>query len=149
LLRRTSEALEAIGEAEKMTERYEEHWWCAELRRLRGVFLTALDAEGTQIEGSFCEAVRIAKEQKLVSLERRADATYTEYRSKRAQASLRGARLKTTSFLNSVSRQEQRQRAVVVIVTLVGSSIDLWAESDNTVFPRFELQAFATTSTGP
>jgi hypothetical protein len=51
--------------------------------------------------------------------------------------------------LRQWNTQEQRQRAVVVIVTLVGSSIDLWVESDSTVFPRFELQAFATTSTGP
>jgi predicted ATPase len=36
---RTSEALEAIKEAEALAERSEERWWCAELHRLRGVFL--------------------------------------------------------------------------------------------------------------
>jgi serine/threonine protein kinase/predicted ATPase len=81
---RTSEALEAIEEAKKMAERFEERWWCAELRRLRGVFLAALDAEETQIEGSLCEAIRIAKEQKSVSLSERAEATYAEYRRQKA-----------------------------------------------------------------
>jgi predicted ATPase len=81
---RTSEALEAIREAQAMLERSGERWWCAELHRLRGVFLTALGADETQIEASFCEAIRIAKEQKSVSLQKRAEATYAEYRSQKA-----------------------------------------------------------------
>ena len=82
----SSEALEAIKEAEKVIERSEERQWCAELHRLRGVFLTAVGAEKTQIEASFCEAIRIAKEQKSVSLERRAEATYAEYRHQKVGA---------------------------------------------------------------
>src|SRR5262249_47965875 len=35
---RTSEALEAIKEAEALVERFEERFWCAELHRLRSVF---------------------------------------------------------------------------------------------------------------
>ena len=54
-----------------MAERSEERFWCAELHRLRGVFLAAKGAEETQIEASFCAAIRIAKEQKSVSLEKR------------------------------------------------------------------------------
>ena len=81
---RTSEALEAIAEAEAWVERSEERWWCAELHRLRGVFLTALGADETHIEASFCEAIKIAKEQKSVSLEKRAEATYAEYRRQKA-----------------------------------------------------------------
>ena len=84
---RTSEALEAITEAEAVVERSEERWWCAELHRLRGVFLATLGADETQIEASFCEAIRIAKEQKSVSLEKRAEATYAEYRRQKASAS--------------------------------------------------------------
>ena len=84
---RTSEALEAIREAEALVERSEERWWCAELHRLRGVFLAAMGAEETQIEASFCEAIRIAKEQKSISLEKRAEATYAEYRRQKASAS--------------------------------------------------------------
>jgi serine/threonine protein kinase/predicted ATPase len=83
----TIEALEAIREAEAVVERSEERWWSAELHRLRGVFLTATGAEETQIEASFLEAIRIAKRQKSVSLEKRAEATYAEYRRQMASAS--------------------------------------------------------------
>jgi predicted ATPase len=84
---RTSEALEAIREAEALAERSEERWWCAELYRLRGVFLTAMGADEIEIEASFCEAIRIAREQKSISLEKRAEATYAEYRRQKASAS--------------------------------------------------------------
>ena len=73
---RTPEALEAIEEAKVLVERSEARLWCAELHRLRGVFLAAMGAEETQIEASFHEAIRTAKEQKSVSLEKRAEATY-------------------------------------------------------------------------
>jgi Protein kinase domain/NACHT domain len=87
LANRIPEALEAIKEAERQAEISEERWWCAELHRLRGVFLAALGADETQIEASFCEAIRIAKEQKSVSLEKRAEATYAEYRRQKASGS--------------------------------------------------------------
>jgi hypothetical protein len=87
LANRTAEALEAIREAEVLAERFENRFWCAELHRLRGVFLAALGAEEAQILASFCEAIRIAKEQKSVSLEKRAEATYTEYRRQKASGS--------------------------------------------------------------
>ena len=84
---RTSEALQAIKEADELAERSEERWCCAELHRLRGVFLTAMGADETQIETAFCEAIRIAKEQKSISLEKRAEATYAEYRRQKASGS--------------------------------------------------------------
>ena len=84
---RTFEAIEAIREAQGLIERYEQRWWWAELRRLHGVFLTAIGASETQIEASFCEAIRIAKEQKSVSLAKRAEATYAEYRRQKATGS--------------------------------------------------------------
>jgi hypothetical protein len=94
LAQRPSEALETISEAETLVERREERWWCAELHRLRGVFLATLGADETQIEGSFCEAIRIAREQKSISLEKRAKSTYAEYRSQKASVSEgRGFRL--------------------------------------------------------
>ena len=65
---RTSEALDAITEAEALVERFENRCWCAELYRLRGVFLTTMGADETQIEASFCAALGIAKEQKSASL---------------------------------------------------------------------------------
>jgi hypothetical protein len=94
LANRTAEALEAIREAEAMAERSEGHWWSAELHRLRGVFLTALGADESQIEASFDEAIRIAKRQKSISLEKRAEATYAQYRRQKASVSGgRGIRL--------------------------------------------------------
>jgi hypothetical protein len=86
LANRTSEALEAIEEAEALVERSEERWCCAELHRLRGVFLAALGADESQIEASFCEAIRTAKEQKSVSLHKRGEATYAEYRRRKTGA---------------------------------------------------------------
>jgi predicted ATPase len=86
---RTSEALEAIREADALVERFENRYWSAELHRIRGVFLAAIGTDETQIEASFCEAIRIAKEQKSVSLERRAEGTYAEYR--RQKPSMSGA----------------------------------------------------------
>jgi predicted ATPase len=87
LANRTREALEAIDEAEAIAERSEERDWSAELHRLRGVFLAATGADETHIEASFCAATRIAKEQKSVSLEKRADGTHAEYRRQKVSAS--------------------------------------------------------------
>jgi hypothetical protein len=84
---RTVEAFEVIREADALVERFENRYWSAELHRLRGVFLAALGADETQIEASFCEAISTAKEQKSVSLEKRAEATYAEYRRQKASGS--------------------------------------------------------------
>ena len=84
---RTSEALEAIKEAESLAATSGEHWWYAELHRLSAVFLTAIGADETQIEASFCEAIGTARDQKSVSLEKRAEATFAEYRKQKASAS--------------------------------------------------------------
>ena len=91
---RTSEALEAIKEAQAIAARSGEGRWSDELHRLRGVFLATLGADETQIEASFCEAIRIAKEQKSVSLGKRAEGTFAEYRRQKASAAAgRGFRL--------------------------------------------------------
>ena len=84
---RTSEALEAIREAQAVVERSEERWWCSELHRLDGVFLTAMGAEQTQTEASFQEAISTANQQKSFSLATRAKATYAEYRRQKATGS--------------------------------------------------------------
>jgi hypothetical protein len=83
---RTSEALEAIREAEALAERFEQSQFCAELRRLKGVFLTASGADDTQIEASFCAAISTAREQRSISLRKRAEETYAEYRRQKACA---------------------------------------------------------------
>jgi len=84
---RTFEALQAINEAEALVERFEQRYRSAELYRLRAVFLAAMGADATQIEASFCAAIKTAREQKSVSLEKRAEATYAKYRKQRASAS--------------------------------------------------------------
>jgi predicted ATPase len=84
---RTSEALEAIDEAQALAERFEQSRYLSELHRLRGVFLTAMGAEETNIEASFRAAISTAKQQKSISLEKRAEATYAEYRRQKAIAS--------------------------------------------------------------
>jgi len=82
---RTSEALEAIREAEALVEGRQKDC-VSELHRLRGVFLAAIGADETQTEAAFCSAIRIAKEQKSISLARRAEASYAEYRRQRGRA---------------------------------------------------------------
>ena len=85
---RTSEALEAINEAEALAEKFEQRSfiapnslapWCVS-RRLSVLMKTQIDA-------SFCEAITIAKEQKSVSLAKRAEASYAEYRRQKASES--------------------------------------------------------------
>jgi tetratricopeptide (TPR) repeat protein len=83
---RTSEALETIEEALKLGEKFAEHERSAELHRLRGLFLATAGADETPIEASFGEAIRIAKEQKAISLEKRAEKTYAEYRHQKVNA---------------------------------------------------------------
>jgi hypothetical protein len=84
LASRTLEALEAIKEADSLVERSEERWLCAELQRLRGVFLRAMDADETQIEASLCQAISTARAQNSISFARRAEATYAGCRRQKA-----------------------------------------------------------------
>jgi predicted ATPase len=77
---RTHEALLAISKAKAMAAKTEGRWWCAEMCRLRAVFLVEIGANETEIETSFCEAIRISKGQKSTSLTARAEASYLEYR---------------------------------------------------------------------
>jgi len=57
----TSEALATINVAEAVAERFEQRVSFADLHRLRGLFLTAIGADETQIEASFCAAIRNRK----------------------------------------------------------------------------------------
>jgi hypothetical protein len=86
LVDRTSEALETLRETEALVQISQERYWCAELYRLRGVFLATIGADETQIEASFFEAIRTAKRQKSISLATRAEATYAEYLRQKANA---------------------------------------------------------------
>jgi tetratricopeptide (TPR) repeat protein len=84
---RTSEALDAILEAEALVEKTGFRNWHAEINRLHGVFLAAMGADEAQIEASFCAAIRTAKEQRSISLENGAQGTYAEYRRQKASGS--------------------------------------------------------------
>jgi len=95
---RAPEAFEAINEAEALAERFDQR----ELHRLRAVFLAAIGAQETEIEASFCAAIRIAKEQKSVSPEKRAEATYAKYRRQKSER-VRRTWIPTTSLLISCS----------------------------------------------
>jgi Anaphase-promoting complex subunit 5 len=81
---RTSDALQAIMEVEELVERFGGRFVSVELYRLRGIFLAATGADETQIEASFFESVRIAREQKSISLAKRVEATSAEYRRQKA-----------------------------------------------------------------
>jgi len=81
---RTSDALEAITEVEELIEKFENRYWCAELHRLGALFLAAMGVDEAQIEASFQAAINTARQQKSVSLEKRAEATYAEYRRQKA-----------------------------------------------------------------
>jgi hypothetical protein len=84
---RTFEALAAVKEAQVLAERFENRIYYAPLNRLRGLLLAAMGADEAQIEASFCKAIRIAKEQKSIELEKRAETTYAEYRRQKASGS--------------------------------------------------------------
>jgi predicted ATPase len=84
---RTSEALKAIRDAEAVAERFGNRYFSAELHRLHGVFLAAMGAKESQIGASFGQATRIAREQKSVSLQKRTEASYAEYRRHKASGS--------------------------------------------------------------
>jgi hypothetical protein len=86
----TSEALEAVNEAEALAERCEQRDYCW----LRGVFLAIFGADEARIVASFCAAISTAREQESVSLEKRAEASYAEYcRQKTSGSAGRGLRL--------------------------------------------------------
>ena len=89
---RTSDALQAIRKAEAIVEITGGRFMSSELHRLRGVFLAAVGVDDTKIEASFCETIRIAREQKSISLTKRAEATYAEYRQRKGKASGLGGR---------------------------------------------------------
>jgi tetratricopeptide (TPR) repeat protein len=86
LANRASEAFQATTKAEALVRSMGGRYLSADLHRLRGVFLVAMAADDTQIETSFRAAISTAKQQKSVSLQKRAEATYAEYRRQKASA---------------------------------------------------------------
>ena len=84
---RNSEALETIEEAHALIASYEERWPAAELHRLRAVLLAATGGNDAEIEAAFHAAISTAKQQKSLSLEKRARTSYAEYCRQKASGS--------------------------------------------------------------
>jgi hypothetical protein len=82
----TAFSVPLLPRPQALAETRSERWWWAELQRLRGVFLATIGANETQIQASFCQAISTAREQKSISLEKRAEASYAEYRRQKASA---------------------------------------------------------------
>jgi hypothetical protein len=82
---RAIEALEAINEADVVVKYSEQRWLCAELHRLRGIFLAAVTGEDRQIQNALSAAIDTAKQQKPVSFARRAKATYADTSARKAE----------------------------------------------------------------
>jgi predicted ATPase len=75
---RLGEALDAVQKAEAYAKASGEFWWLAELHRLQGVFLSGLGKSQDEIEKAFCKAISTARQQKSISLLKRAEASYQE-----------------------------------------------------------------------
>ena len=84
---RTYEALAALEEVEALVEKSEERWCLAELQRLHGVFLVSVGGIDTRIEALLRSAISTAKQQNSLSLQKRAEVTYAEYRRQKASGS--------------------------------------------------------------
>jgi tRNA A-37 threonylcarbamoyl transferase component Bud32/tetratricopeptide (TPR) repeat protein len=83
---RLNEALETVQEAEALAKASGELWWLADLYRLQGVFLSELEETQDEVEQAFCKALSTAKQQKSISLAKRAETTYAEYCHQNAPA---------------------------------------------------------------
>lgn len=69
---RVEEGLAAIDEAFSEAHAHNEHWWDAELYRLRGEFLLMHGSDASDVEAAFFHAIEIAQAQQARSLELRA-----------------------------------------------------------------------------
>ena len=92
---RAEEGLAVLDEAQKLADKCQEHWWQAELYRLKGELILKRAAEQSGVtnesdaEQCFRQALTVAKAQKAKSLELRAAMSLSLLRlsqSKRAEA---------------------------------------------------------------
>jgi hypothetical protein len=67
-----------------------------------------MDSDEVQIETSLGEAIRIAKEQKSISLERRAEETYAEYRRQKSER-IRRTWISPASLLTPTRKLQNRR----------------------------------------
>lgn len=71
---RLEEGLDALEQALAESLRNNEHWWDAEIHRLRGELMRAQGADAADIEAAYRRALEIARSQQARSLELRAAA---------------------------------------------------------------------------
>ncbi len=69
---RLDEASTALDGALAESRQQEEHWWDAELYRLRGEFIWSQGAGANEVEAAFARSIQIAQSQQAKSLELRA-----------------------------------------------------------------------------
>jgi predicted ATPase len=86
----TENALQALAEAHTLAEQHEEHWWEAEIHRLRGILLLQQpETPQAEAEACFQRALDVARRQAAKSLELRAArslACLWQQQGKRAEA---------------------------------------------------------------
>jgi len=68
----TEEALAILAEGLAAVDRTGEHWWEAELHRLKGELMLMRGADATEAEACFHQAIEVARRQQAKSLELRA-----------------------------------------------------------------------------
>ena len=68
----TEEALAILAEGLAAVDRTGEHWWEAELHRLKGELMLMQGADETETEVCFHQAIEVARRQQAKSLELRA-----------------------------------------------------------------------------
>src|SRR4029450_11417463 len=89
-LGRTADGLQALAEAHTLVEQHEEHYWEAEISRLRGVLLLRQTVPPQEeAETCFQRALDVARRQEAKSLELRAAmslARLWQHQGKRAEA---------------------------------------------------------------
>jgi serine/threonine protein kinase len=78
---RPAEALEVVRDALDRAETSGIRWWYADLIRFEGVLLATTGRPTSEVETRIAAAVRTAREQESVALEKRAEVTLAEYRS--------------------------------------------------------------------
>jgi len=87
---RTSEAPRQFEEAEAVAERFEVRWWCAELHRLRGVFLAALVLARPRLRLRSAKPLESQKSKKSISLARARGSNTTQNTTAKRRAPLGG-----------------------------------------------------------
>ncbi len=92
-LGQTREALAVLAEAQALVEKNEEHFWEAELYRLKGELLRAAGGDAAEIEASFQQAIEIARRQQAKSLELRAIVSLSRWWRQQGKANDAQARL--------------------------------------------------------